>query len=188
MPRRSSTTSSTGRGPAGRTCSRDSVGDARQTQAPAQTASVRMGRPGRRLLSRRAALRAAHRARPGDPADRRVLRGPFGGRRPSSAWSTCAARSIPAVDLRVLVGLPTVEYALETPMIICHTGGELVALLVDEVEDVVELPAGCLQELPRMHALSAKMLGVCRLETVWCTCSTSTCCSRSAVRGRGRAE
>jgi purine-binding chemotaxis protein CheW len=72
---------------------------------------------------------------------------------------------IPAVDLRVLVGLPTVEYGLETPMIICHAGGDLVALLVDAVEDVIELPAGCLQESPAMHALSSKMLGVARLDS-----------------------
>ncbi len=72
---------------------------------------------------------------------------------------------IPAVDLRVLVGLPAIEYGLETPMIICHASGDMVALLVDEVEDVIELPAGCLQESPAMHALSSKMLGVARLES-----------------------
>lgn len=72
---------------------------------------------------------------------------------------------IPAVDLRVLVGLDTTEYTLETPMIICHAGGDLVALLVDAVEDVIELPQGCLQDAPGMHALSSKMLGVARLES-----------------------
>ncbi len=72
---------------------------------------------------------------------------------------------IPAVDLRALVGLPPAEYGLETPMIICHAGGDLVALLVDAVEDVLELPAGCLQDAPAMHALSSKMLGVARLES-----------------------
>ncbi len=35
------------------------------------------------------------------------------------------------------------------------------ALIVDEVEDVLVLPEGCLQAASPMHALSSKMLGVC---------------------------
>lgn len=70
---------------------------------------------------------------------------------------------IPAVDLRQLVGMPREEYSLETPMIICRLGGQLVALVVDEVQDVIELPPGCLQAAPPMHALSSKMIGVARL-------------------------
>lgn len=72
-------------------------------------------------------------------------------------------RVIPAIDARRLVGLPAEEYALETPMIICRVGDEAVALIVDEVQDVIELPEGCLQPAPAMHALSSKMIGVCRL-------------------------
>jgi len=72
---------------------------------------------------------------------------------------------IPALDMRSLLGLPREEYGLETPMVICRSGGQLIALIVDEVEDVLELPAGCLQAPPRMHALAAKMIGVCRLDT-----------------------
>lgn len=70
---------------------------------------------------------------------------------------------IPAVDLRVIVGLPREVYSLETPMIICRLKGQLVALVVDEVQDVLELPEGCLQAAPPMHALSARMIGVARL-------------------------
>lgn len=70
---------------------------------------------------------------------------------------------IPAVDLRLLVGLPLEEYTLETPMIMCRLGGQVVALVVDEVQDVLELPEGCLQAAPPMHALSSKMIGVARL-------------------------
>lgn len=70
---------------------------------------------------------------------------------------------IPAIDLRRLVGLPPEEYHLETPMVICRMKGQLVALVVDEVEDVIELPAGCLQAAPPVHALSSKMIGVARL-------------------------
>ncbi len=71
---------------------------------------------------------------------------------------------IPAVDMRLLLGMPKVEYTLETPMIICRRRGRLIALIVDEVQDVVLLPEGCLQAAPAMHALSEKMIGVCRFE------------------------
>jgi len=71
---------------------------------------------------------------------------------------------IPAIDLRRLVRLEPREYNLETPMIITWTRGQTVALIVDEVQDVLELPDGCLQGAPPMHALSSKMIGVCRME------------------------
>lgn len=70
---------------------------------------------------------------------------------------------IPAVDLRSMVGMPSEEYTLETPMIICRVTDHLVALIVDEVQDVVDLPSGCVQSASPMHGLSAKMLGVARL-------------------------
>jgi purine-binding chemotaxis protein CheW len=70
---------------------------------------------------------------------------------------------IPAIDLRRLVGLPPEEYSLETPMIICRMRGQLAALIVDQVEDVVDLPEGSLQAAPPMHALSSKMIGVARM-------------------------
>lgn len=71
---------------------------------------------------------------------------------------------IPAVDVRQLVGLPRQDYTLETPMIIAHIKGQLVALVVDEVEDVIELPDACMQEPPAMHSMAAKMIGVCRMD------------------------
>jgi purine-binding chemotaxis protein CheW len=72
---------------------------------------------------------------------------------------------IPALDMRVLVGLERRDYALETPMIICRSSDQLVAMIVDEVEDVLTMPDGCLQAPPRMHALGGKMIGVCRLDS-----------------------
>jgi len=72
---------------------------------------------------------------------------------------------IPAIDMRFLIGLAPEEYTLETPMIICIAHGELVALIVDEVEDVLTMPEGCLQMPPAMHNLSSKMIGVCRMDT-----------------------
>lgn len=71
---------------------------------------------------------------------------------------------IPALDMRRLVGLPPIDYKLETPMIMCHAGGVFVALIVDEVEDVLTMPEGCLQAAPPMHALASKMIGVCRMD------------------------
>jgi chemotaxis signal transduction protein len=71
---------------------------------------------------------------------------------------------VPAVDVRRLVGMDERAYTLETPMIIAHSGGHVVALIVDRVEDVLELPEGCLQSASPMHALSSKMIGVARLE------------------------
>lgn len=71
---------------------------------------------------------------------------------------------VPLVDLRTLVGLTPRDYDLETPMVICRLRGGLVALVVDEVEDVAEMPEGCLQTPSKLHALAGKMLGVCRME------------------------
>jgi purine-binding chemotaxis protein CheW len=70
---------------------------------------------------------------------------------------------IPAVDMRRLVGLEAREYTLQTPMVISEIHGQLIALLVDEVLDVFELPADSLQEAPALHQLSGSMLGVARL-------------------------
>jgi len=71
---------------------------------------------------------------------------------------------VPAVDMRLLVGLEPVEYTLETPMIITDVRNEKLALLVDEVQDVFELAPGCLQESPALHSLSASMIGVARMD------------------------
>jgi len=71
---------------------------------------------------------------------------------------------VPAVDMRRLVGLEPVEYTLETPMVITEVRDETLALLVDEVQDVFELAPGCLQESPALHALSASMIGVARMD------------------------
>lgn len=70
---------------------------------------------------------------------------------------------IPAVDLRCVVGLPSEDYSLETPMIICRIEDKLVAVVVDEVQDVLDIPEGCLQAAPPVHSMSEKMLGVARM-------------------------
>ncbi len=71
---------------------------------------------------------------------------------------------IPAMDMRHLVGLSSAEYTLETPMIICRVHQQLVALVVDEVQDVLELSHDCLQSPPAMHSLASKMIAVARLD------------------------
>jgi chemotaxis signal transduction protein len=72
---------------------------------------------------------------------------------------------LPAIDVRRLVGMEDRAYTLETPMIITRSGEHFAALIVDQVEDVAELPQGCLQSASPMHALSSKMIGVARLDT-----------------------
>lgn len=72
---------------------------------------------------------------------------------------------IPAIDMRVLLGLAKQEYRLDTPMIICRVAGGFVALVVDEVEDVIDVPEGCLTPPPKLHALADRMIGVCHLDT-----------------------
>jgi len=70
---------------------------------------------------------------------------------------------IPAIDMRRLVGLEPRAYTLETPRVIAEVQGEPVAMVVDEVQDVFELPPDCLQSAPALHQLSSKMIGVARL-------------------------
>lgn len=72
---------------------------------------------------------------------------------------------VPAIDLRLLIGVPVCEYALETPMILARTSHGLVALIVDDVEDVVLAGGDSLQEPSAVYELAEKMLSVCRLET-----------------------
>lgn len=72
---------------------------------------------------------------------------------------------VPAIDVRRLVGMEDRAYTLETPMIVTRSGAHVVALIVDDVEDVVDLPGGCLQAASPMHALSGKMIGVARLDS-----------------------
>ncbi len=71
---------------------------------------------------------------------------------------------IPAVDVRLLVGLPEVEYSLDTPMLIARTGEGPVALLVDEVRDVMSVPTHALQPAPSLHTMHDVLAGVARVD------------------------
>ena len=70
---------------------------------------------------------------------------------------------VPAIDLRVLLGLGDAAYDLKTPMIIGRIGELSVALVVDAVHDVVDVPDGCTQSASGIYEMADKLLGVCRL-------------------------
>lgn len=67
---------------------------------------------------------------------------------------------VPVVDLRLRLGLPGVLWSLQTPMIFCQSGNGVVALIVDEVEDVLEVSAGAMQPPSRIYELADMLLGV----------------------------
>lgn len=71
---------------------------------------------------------------------------------------------VPAVDIRLLLGMEQKEHTLETPMVVCRSDRGPVAFVVDDVEDVVPLPPDCLQPPPRMRSLAGRMIGVCQLD------------------------
>lgn len=70
---------------------------------------------------------------------------------------------VPAIDLRVLVGIEARPFTLETPMIFCRVRGHVVSLIVDGVEDVVDLPTDGLQPPSGLYSLADRMLGTYRL-------------------------
>lgn len=72
---------------------------------------------------------------------------------------------VPVIDLRILIGVPQQPFTLETPMIVCRSGEALVALIVDEVVDVIRLPEGCIQPASRLYELAEKLIGVCRMDS-----------------------
>jgi chemotaxis signal transduction protein len=71
---------------------------------------------------------------------------------------------IPAVDLRRALGMEARSFTLQTPMVVARISGELVALIVDEVEDVALLPEGCMQEPGDFLELADRLIGVCRVD------------------------
>ena len=70
---------------------------------------------------------------------------------------------MPAVNLRVLVGLDAEPFTLQTPMIFCRLRGHFVALVVDSVEDVVTLPMAEMQAPSALYSLADKMIGMMRI-------------------------
>jgi purine-binding chemotaxis protein CheW len=71
---------------------------------------------------------------------------------------------VPVVDIRTLIGLPREPYTLDTPMIVMLGAGGPVALIVDAVDTVVDLPAEGAGPAPVMHSLASRILGVHHLD------------------------
>jgi purine-binding chemotaxis protein CheW len=67
---------------------------------------------------------------------------------------------VPAIDLRVRLGLPAAAWGLQTPMVFCASGDGVVAMIVDEVEDVLEVSAATVQPPSRIYELADMLLGV----------------------------
>jgi purine-binding chemotaxis protein CheW len=53
-------------------------------------------------------------------------------------------RVIPVIDLRIRLGLPYREPGLSTPIIVVDAGAQPAAIVVDEADDVIALPAGAI--------------------------------------------
>jgi chemotaxis signal transduction protein len=60
---------------------------------------------------------------------------------------------VPAVNMRVRFGFERVPPDLRTRLIVLHSGGRTVGLVVDEAREFVKIPADAIQ--PRQDALSA---------------------------------
>lgn len=71
---------------------------------------------------------------------------------------------VPVVDVKALIGLPPEPYTLDTPMIVLLGPDGPVALIVDAVETVVELPADGGGPAPAMHSLASRIASVFHLE------------------------
>jgi purine-binding chemotaxis protein CheW len=69
---------------------------------------------------------------------------------------------VPLIDLRVLLGIAERPYHLETPLVFARLGERLVALIVDEVHDVIDLTGTQLQAPSRLYALADHLIGVAR--------------------------
>ncbi|MCL4078749.1 chemotaxis protein CheW [Coriobacteriia bacterium Es71-Z0120] len=69
----------------------------------------------------------------------------------------------PAVDMGVLLGLGRREIRLETPMILFLSRKRLIAAVVDEVDDVFEVPPMSLQAPSDLYSLKDTMIGVCKI-------------------------
>jgi len=71
---------------------------------------------------------------------------------------------VPLVDLRKLVGLPDAPLRLDSPLIFAFVGGRLVALLVDDVEDVATFDSASLQPPSTLYPLSDRLHGIVHMD------------------------
>ena len=59
---------------------------------------------------------------------------------------------IPIINLRKKFGMPDKEYDNHTRIVVVDIGGETVGMVVDGVSEVLRVPAGSLEEAPRLVA------------------------------------
>jgi purine-binding chemotaxis protein CheW len=71
-------------------------------------------------------------------------------------------RVIPVIDLRVRLGLPRREPGLSTPLIVVDAGPRPAALLVDEADEVLALPADAVQPPDPAAAACPAVTGLAR--------------------------
>lgn len=71
---------------------------------------------------------------------------------------------VPLVDLRALVGLPGAPLRLDSPLVFAVVSQRLVALLVDDVEDVTTFSAAELQPPSKLYPLSDRLHGIVHKE------------------------
>jgi len=71
-------------------------------------------------------------------------------------------RVIPVIDLRVRLGLPRREPDLSTPLIVVDAGPQPAALLVDEADEVLALPADAVQPPDPVAAASPAVTALAR--------------------------
>jgi len=67
---------------------------------------------------------------------------------------------IAAIDFGEMVGLGCTARDLETPMVVMQSGTRRAALVVDEVEDVVEMDDRTMRAVPGLHPLAERALGM----------------------------
>ncbi|MDY0087324.1 MAG: chemotaxis protein CheW [Coriobacteriia bacterium] len=67
---------------------------------------------------------------------------------------------VPVVDGRTLLGLPPAAYTVDTPMIVMLGPEGPVALVVDEVDAILDLSVDLAEPAPTLHPLASKILGV----------------------------
>ncbi|MBN2405022.1 MAG: purine-binding chemotaxis protein CheW [Coriobacteriia bacterium] len=70
---------------------------------------------------------------------------------------------VPLIALRLILGLPSAPFQLETPLVFARVKERLVAYIVDEVVDVIDMSGTSLQPPSELYALSERLLGVSRL-------------------------
>ena len=67
---------------------------------------------------------------------------------------------VAAIDFGEMVGLGTTERGLDTPMVVMQSGAHRAALVVDEVEDVVDMDDRTMRAVPGLHPLAERAIGM----------------------------